>query len=151
SRLPGAGENRGAQRFAAAQSERQDRPQAAVRRIPNALRAARQSMSAARAPLPHARPRFAVADGELTIGGIALSRLAARVGQTPFYAYERAALAARVKQLRAALPPQIELHYAMKANPMPALVDFMASQVDGLDVASGRELRVALDSGMNPD
>jgi len=107
-------------------------------------------MSAARTPLPHERPRFAVTGGELTIGGVPLTRLAARVGQTPFYAYERAALAARVEQLRAALPAQIELHYAMKANPMPALVDFMASQVDGLDVASGRELRVALDSGMNP-
>jgi len=38
----------------------------------------------------------------------------------------------------------------MKANPMPALVCHMATLVDGLDVASGGELNVALDSGMNP-
>ena len=37
------------------------------------------------------------------------------------------------------------LHYAIKANPMPALVRHMAQLVDGLDVASGRELAAALD------
>jgi diaminopimelate decarboxylase len=38
----------------------------------------------------------------------------------------------------------------MKANPMPALVCHMAGLVDGIDVASGGELKVALDSGANP-
>lgn len=93
---------------------------------------------------------FPVVDGCLQVGGIALPRLAARVGQTPFYAYDRALLDARVAALRAAFPPGVKLHYAMKANPMPALVCHMARHVDGLDVASGRELMVALDSGMNP-
>ena len=50
-------------------------------------------------------------------------------------------------ELRAALPREISLHYAMKANPMPALVAHMVGRVDGIDVASGRELRVALDAG----
>lgn len=95
--------------------------------------------------------QFSVIDGELVVGGMALSRLAARVGQTPFYAYCRQALTYRIDALRTALPPGVQLHYAMKANPMPALVDFMAARVDGLDVASGRELRVALDSGMSPE
>ncbi|MCX9156869.1 pyridoxal-dependent decarboxylase, exosortase A system-associated [Niveibacterium sp. 24ML] len=102
------------------------------------------------APRHAAMNQFSVVDGELAIGGMPLSRLAARVGQTPFYAYCRRALTGRVAELRAALPPGVQLHYAMKANPMPALVGFMAGQVDGLDVASGRELRVALDSGMAP-
>ena len=53
-------------------------------------------------------------------------------------------------ELRAALPAEIKLHYAMKANPMPALVGFMASLVDGIDVASGGELKVALDAGTSP-
>ena len=52
--------------------------------------------------------------------------------------------------LRGALPPAIELHYAVKANLMPAVVQHMAGLVDGLDVASLGELRVALDSGTNP-
>jgi diaminopimelate decarboxylase len=38
----------------------------------------------------------------------------------------------------------------MKANPMPAVVSHMARLVDGIDVASGGELRVALDSGADP-
>lgn len=93
---------------------------------------------------------FAAREGELLVGGVALSRLAARVGQTPFYAYDRAALSQRVRTLRAALPAGIELHYAMKANPMPALVAHMAGLVDGIDVASAGELKVALDAGADP-
>jgi diaminopimelate decarboxylase len=94
--------------------------------------------------------QFIVQDDCLVVGGIALPRLAARVGQTPFYAYDRQLLDARVRELRSALPREIRLHYAMKANPMPALVAHMASRVDGIDVASGRELRVALDVGTDP-
>jgi diaminopimelate decarboxylase len=44
----------------------------------------------------------------------------------------------------------VELHYAMKANPMPAVVAFMAGLVNGIDVASAGELKVALDAGANP-
>ena len=88
--------------------------------------------------------------GELVIGGERLSLLAERVGATPFYAYDRALLRGRVAQLREALPPNIKLHYAMKANPLPALVGFMAGLVDGIDVASAGELRVALDAGADP-
>lgn len=94
--------------------------------------------------------QFKSADGELLIGGIPLRRLAERVGQTPFYAYDRKLLTDRVAELRAALPSGIKIHFAMKANPMPAVVDHMARLVDGIDVASGRELRIALDSGTDP-
>jgi diaminopimelate decarboxylase len=38
----------------------------------------------------------------------------------------------------------------MKANPMPALVGHVTRLVDGIDVASGRELAVALDAGADP-
>ena len=94
--------------------------------------------------------QFPVQNGELVVGGIPLTRLASRVGQTPFYAYDRQLLTQRVSQLRAALPNSIKLHYAMKANPMPALVCHMAGLVDGIDVASGGELKIALDSGAPP-
>ncbi len=93
---------------------------------------------------------FETADGELVVGGMPLSRLAARVGRTPFYAYDRHLLAQRVAKLRSVLPPTVKLHYAMKANPMPALVCHMAGLVDGIDVASGGELKVALDAGTDP-
>ena len=94
--------------------------------------------------------QFRAENGELLVGGIPLRRLAAQVGQTPFYAYDRALLDRRVAELRAALPAEIKIHYAMKANPMPAVVDHMAKLVDGIDVASANELKVALDSGANP-
>ncbi|HRD48334.1 MAG: pyridoxal-dependent decarboxylase, exosortase A system-associated [Candidatus Competibacter sp.] len=94
--------------------------------------------------------QFPVIDDCLHIGGISLPQLAAQVGQTPFYAYDRRLLDARVALLRRVLPSAIELHYAMKANPMPALVQHMAGLVDGLDVASQHEMKVALDAGMNP-
>jgi diaminopimelate decarboxylase len=101
-------------------------------------------------PRHAAMSQFPVKDGELLVGGIPLSRLAARVGQTPFYAYDRQLLTRRVALLRATLPASLKLHYAMKANPMPALVCHMAGLVDGIDVASAGELKVALDAGANP-
>lgn len=109
-------------------------------------------MSAVPRALPVHAPmdQFPVDGGELVVGGERLSTLAARVGQTPFYAYDRGLLRARVASLRAALPSGIKLHYAMKANPMPAVVGFMAVLVDGVDVASAGELKVALDAGADP-
>jgi diaminopimelate decarboxylase len=94
--------------------------------------------------------QWPVRDGELVVGGHRLSQLAARVGQTPFYAYDRGLLRQRVAQLRGALPAGIKLHYAMKANPMPAVVGLMTGLVDGIDVASAGELKVALDAGADP-
>jgi hypothetical protein len=84
-----------------------------------------------REPVPHGL--FPVLDHELHVGGMPLSQLAARAGRTPFYAYDRDLLARRVRELRSVLPERVKLHYAIKANPMPALVGYMARLVDGLD------------------
>ncbi len=94
---------------------------------------------------------FRIVDGELAPGGVPLSRLAARAGRTPFYAYDRQAIAARVARLRAVLPEGLHLHYAIKANPMPAVVHLLAGLTDGLDVASAGEMRVALDTGTDAE
>ena len=101
-------------------------------------------------PLDHVAA-FGTVDGELSVGGVPLSRLAARVGSTPFFAYDRGLLDARVDALRSALPEQIELSFAMKANPMPAVVQHLARRVDRIDVASGLEMTAALDTTMRPD
>jgi diaminopimelate decarboxylase len=84
------------------------------------------------------------------VGGIGLDRLAERVGGTPFFAYDRSRLTERVALLRSALPASIELGYAVKANPMPAVVQHLSALVDSLDVASAGEMRVALDTPMPP-
>jgi diaminopimelate decarboxylase len=89
-------------------------------------------------------------DGQLTVGGIPLDRLAARVGGTPFFAYDRSLVTARTATVRAALPA-VHLRYAVKANPMPALLAHLAGLVDGFDVASAREMRHALDTGVAAD
>jgi diaminopimelate decarboxylase len=99
---------------------------------------------------PRARPQFPVVDGCLQVGGIALTRLAARVGSTPFFAYDRSVITRRVAELRRALPREIHLSYALKANPMPAVVQHLSGLVDGFDVASVAEMKTALDTPMPP-
>lgn len=101
-------------------------------------------------PHEHAGP-FGVMDGELAVGGMPLSRLAARVGSTPFFAYDRRLLDGRINALRAALPDRLQLSFAMKANPMPAVVHHLATRVDRIDVASALEMQHALDSGIRPE
>jgi diaminopimelate decarboxylase len=86
--------------------------------------------------------------GVLTVGGITIDRLAERVGRTPFFAYDRALISARVESLRSVLPPDLELSYAIKANPMPAVVQHLSHIVDSFDVASGLEMQTALDTPM---
>jgi diaminopimelate decarboxylase len=102
-------------------------------------------------PLRPTVAAFGQADGRLAIGGIPVDRLADRVGGTPFFAYDRRLLTARIEQLRAALPPGIDLSYAIKANPMPAVVQHLSGLVDSFDVASALEMRTALDTPVRPD
>jgi len=80
-----------------------------------------------------------------------VAHLANCAGSTPFFAYGRAAIDARVRLLRAMLPASIHLHYSIKANPMPALVHFLATRVDGFDVASASEMALALNTGTAPN
>jgi diaminopimelate decarboxylase len=82
------------------------------------------------------------------VGGIPLERLAERVGGTPFFAYDRRLLSERIELLRSTLPAGIDLSYAVKANPMPAVVQHLSGLVDSFDVASAAEMLVALDTPM---
>jgi diaminopimelate decarboxylase len=60
--------------------------------------------------------------------------------QLPAYVYDLAALRTHVTGIRAALPPQVELWYAAKANPAGPVLRALADIVDGVEVASGGEL-----------
>lgn len=91
---------------------------------------------------------FASQDGQLLLGNMSLTQLAQRVGKTPFYAYDRQAITRRVAQLRQHLPSDVKLHYAIKANPMAAVVQHLATLVDGFDLASAGEMKLALDTVM---
>lgn len=94
--------------------------------------------------------QFAIRHNQLAIGGIELTRLVKRVGKTPFYAYDRLAIQQRMANLRAAMPDDLSIYYALKANPMPAVVQLMAELADGFDLASAAEMKVALDTTMSP-
>jgi diaminopimelate decarboxylase len=91
---------------------------------------------------------FDQVDGQLAVGGVPVERLTERVGSTPFFAYDRRLLTERVALLRQHLPADLQLSYAIKANPMPALVQHMSVLVDSFDVASALEMRTALDTTM---
>ncbi len=91
-------------------------------------------------PIGALPPEFAAQTGALTIAGVAAEDHAI---ETPTFVYDAAIVAARVARFRAAFPA-VDLHYAIKANPLPALLERIAPVVDGLDVASGGELETAL-------
>ncbi len=88
--------------------------------------------------------------GRLCVGGVPLGRLVEQVGSTPFFAYDRGLVTRRITTVRGALGPAVDLGYAVKANPMPALVQHVAGSVDWLDVASAGEMQIALDAGASP-
>jgi diaminopimelate decarboxylase len=97
-------------------------------------------------PIP---PGFPAIDGELSISGRKASDLVAEAGRTPLFVYARELLDGRVAQLRAALPARIGLNYAVKANPLPAVVAHMAGLVDGFDIASSGELAICQSAGID--
>jgi 2-[(L-alanin-3-ylcarbamoyl)methyl]-2-hydroxybutanedioate decarboxylase len=63
------------------------------------------------------------------------------------YVYDTAALRSRAAAVRAALPAGAVLLYAVKANGHPAVVRTLARACDGLEVASGGELDLAIAAG----
>ncbi len=63
------------------------------------------------------------------------------------YVYDTTALRDRAAAVRAALPAGTTLLYAVKANGHPAVVRTLAGACDGLEVASGGELDLAVAAG----
>lgn len=107
-------------------------------------------MNHSQAPKHCELPYFPIAGNQLLVGGQTIEQLAEQVGSTPFYAYDRAVIDQRIQFLRTTLPSAIKLHYAVKANPMPELVNHVAQQIDGLDIASQGELALALQTTTDP-
>ena len=67
-------------------------------------------------------------------------QLGRRDAALPAYIYDLDGLAAHLAAIKAALPTAVELCYAVKANPDPAVLRVVARQADGLEIASGGEL-----------
>ncbi len=84
-----------------------------------------------------------------SVNQTSLHQLELRAGGTPFYLYSRNVILEKLKELKEHLPPELKIYYAIKANPMISLVDFLSDKVDGFDVSSSGELQIALNSGMS--
>src|SRR5882672_1703701 len=84
-------------------------------------------------------------DGMLLIGGRRADALVAEAGDTPLFVYDAALVDAKIASFRAAFPG-VDLHYAMKANSYLPLLSHIGSKVDGVDLASGGELAMALEA-----
>ena len=83
---------------------------------------------------------YETVSGELAIGGRTTSDLIKVAGRTPLFVYSRAHIDQRISKIRSALPAQIGINFAVKANPHPDVIAHMAPLVDGFDIASAGEL-----------
>jgi len=96
-------------------------------------------------PIP---PGFVAAgDGAFTIAGRSAEALVAQARGSPLFVYDTALIAEKIARFRAAFP-SVALHYAVKANPYAPLLAWLASQVDGFDLASAGELAKVASLGL---
>jgi len=91
--------------------------------------------------------RFPRKGGELIAGGRPISEVVKEYG-SPLYVYDTDLLRASYEALRAALPQDLVLTYAVKANPNPGIVGLLGRWCDGIDLASGGEMEIALAAGV---
>ena len=72
---------------------------------------------------------------------------------TPFYYYDTALLKATLDAIRAAIAsqPNYYVHYAMKANANPKLMQLIREAGFGVDCVSGGEIRTAIAEGFEAD
>ncbi len=90
-------------------------------------------------------------DGILHAEGIPLTQIAGDFG-TPCYLYSTARIRENLKHFREAFAGiPVELHYAVKANPLGAILRLLAREGLGAEVVSGGELLRAMWAGFPPE
>jgi diaminopimelate decarboxylase len=101
--------------------------------------------------LSHCREQWRTDEsGQLLVGDMTLREAIELAGGTPAYLYARDLVAGAVRDVRAILG-DAELFYSVKANPFQPLLGFVASLVDGFDVASAGELARVVCAGARGD
>ena len=93
---------------------------------------------------------FSALNGELAIDGVPVSELVARADGTPLFVYSSDMIRSRIARLRAAMPGNLAIHYAVKANPFQPVIQLLNDLVDGFDIASGGELAIVRAAGVDP-
>ena len=97
------------------------------------------------------QPHLAYRDGELFLESARLSALAQAHG-TPLFAYSKAAmLAALAAYQRGFAGRQVQICYAMKANPALGVIELFARAGCGFDIVSGGDMDRVLAAGGTPD
>ena len=97
------------------------------------------------------QPHFAFKGQELFVEGLALSGLAKTHG-TPLFVYSKAAmLAALAAYQRGFEGRQVQICYAMKANPALGVIQVFVQAGCGFDIVSGGELERVLAAGAPAD
>jgi len=92
-----------------------------------------------------------VRDNQLYLGGISATALAEAFG-TPLYVYEEDVLRRQCRELREAFAEvPTDLHYAMKANSNPSLLEVLRDEGMYIDAVSPFEVRLCLDLGFAPE
>ncbi|WP_297822995.1 pyridoxal-dependent decarboxylase, exosortase A system-associated [uncultured Paraglaciecola sp.] len=92
--------------------------------------------------------QFSVEHAQLLIGGYTLDGVADILGKQVFYAYDKSVVKAQIDLFHKHIPDPIKLHYAIKSNPYLPIINAMRPWVEGFDVASQKEMLLALQSGM---
>lgn len=83
---------------------------------------------------------------ELLIGGVPVSRLVQEHG-SPLFVYDADIARRRYRDLSAAVSGFASVFYSVKANPNPEIARLFVEEGAGLEVASARELQIALQAG----
>ncbi len=100
-------------------------------------------------PLGPIPPFYQAMGGELSFDGRRVQEIVEKAGRTPIFIYSRAAILQRIAHLRQVLPEDVQINYAVKANPYRPILEMMSEEVDGFDIASGGELALALQAGID--
>ena len=93
---------------------------------------------------------FSVENGGLAIGGLTVCQLAERFG-TPLFVYDAGLLRRSLKRLRQAIGARVDIHYSVKANPNPHVIEVLVAEGAGLEIASAAEYLRARKAGAAPD
>jgi diaminopimelate decarboxylase len=80
----------------------------------------------------------------LLIAGRTAEAWIEQAGDTPLFVYDAGVVRRRIALFRQVMPAELDLHYAVKANPFAPLVAAIGRWVDGLDVASKGELDLVM-------
>jgi len=87
-----------------------------------------------------------IENGILMAGGINVLTLVEKYG-SPLYVYDLEIIREQYEALKQAIPQEVKIFYAIKANPNPNICSFIRSLGAGAEIASSGELYIALKSG----